>query len=290
VIKNDTFPGMLNDTTHARLRRAYYACVSWMDSQLGVVLDALDSSGAAENTWVVVVGDHGWSLGEHGNWAKQQLFENSLRVPMIIAPPRGAVGWRVNVTVDVIVEALDLFPTVLDVLGLADSPLLPTGQLDGRSLAAFLRTKTVTSTSPAAFSQIVRGDRPCQSPESESYPSPQSQDSDPSHSNEIFDEGSLPPCIMGLTVRIQGYRYTAWVHFAYGAATGGTTGPLWDQVVGEELYDHVRSDSHPPDVMDPGLSYDDESENVNVAAEASYGALKVQLLQLLKSGFPHRNH
>jgi hypothetical protein len=64
--------------------------VTWVDSQIGLALAALEASGLANSTWVAFVGDHGWALGEHGNWAKQALFEHALRVPLILAPPQGA--------------------------------------------------------------------------------------------------------------------------------------------------------------------------------------------------------
>lgn len=88
---------------------AYYACVTFLDTQLGVVLDALDDCGLADNTIVVFFSDHGFHLGEHGHWSKYTLFEQSTRVPMIVRvpglTPAGAVC-------DEIVELVDLVPTI----------------------------------------------------------------------------------------------------------------------------------------------------------------------------------
>jgi len=84
------YPGRLVDAKHAELRRAYQAAVTFMDAQLGRVWDALEASGARNNTWVVFHGDHGYSLGEHGSWAKQTLWETVRRPPSAFRrpPPR----------------------------------------------------------------------------------------------------------------------------------------------------------------------------------------------------------
>jgi iduronate 2-sulfatase len=275
------FPGRVNDTAHALLRRAYYASVSWMDSQLGLLLAALDAAGLAETTWVVFVGDHGWSLGEHGNWAKQQLFEHALRVPLVFAPPRGRAGWRTNATVGAadgaFVEALDIYPTIAELLGARAEGL------QGRSLAPFLRApgaRAAVANVSGALSQVVRADRPCAPPAAARTPRPARGDSDPPRAPAPPD---APPCLMGLSLRARGYRYTAWLNFSYAGA-----GALWDELEGEELYDHTVADAVPASAgaPDPGLDYDDASESVNVAADPHYAAVKEQLKAMLRAGFP----
>lgn len=291
VLPNATFPGMLNDSIHAYLRRGYYASVSWMDSQLGRVLDTLDATGLSNSTWVTFIGDHGWSLGEHGEWAKQQLFENALRVPLIIAPPRGAAGWRTNATVgpdEAFVEAIDLFPTIAELLGVQ-----PPDGLEGRSMVPLLRSSSAVlaplksnftvaaplkSNFSCSFSQIVRADRPCTSPSEELTPPPAPWDTDPPRRAPV---GATSECLMGLSVRTLGWRYTTWLNFSYAE---GSVGPRWDEVSGEELYDHTASDSVSGGV-DPGLDYDDASESVNVAAIPAFAAQKSAMLQLLKAGY-----
>lgn len=93
---------------------AYYACVTFLDTQLGLVLDALDELGLADNTIVIFFSDHGFHLGEHGHWSKYTLFEQSTRVPMIVRvpglTPAGAVC-------DEIVELVDLLPTIGELTG-----------------------------------------------------------------------------------------------------------------------------------------------------------------------------
>jgi len=108
----------------------YYGMISHQDEHLGRVLAALQATGQEENTVVVYAGDHGLALGSHGLLGKQNLYEPSLRVPLIVAGPgvtRGAVC-------DQFVYAFDLFATVLEQAGLA----VPAG-VDARSFAAQLR-------------------------------------------------------------------------------------------------------------------------------------------------------
>jgi arylsulfatase A-like enzyme len=110
---------------------AYYACVSFMDAQLGRVLDALEATGQAGNTLIVLWGDHGWHLSEKGFFAKGTLFEIAIRSPLLIADPRReATAGRVCRR---IVQFVDIYPTLTDLTGL---PLPPV--LDGVSLTPLL--------------------------------------------------------------------------------------------------------------------------------------------------------
>ena len=98
------------------LVRSYLASTSFVDSQIGRLLDALDKAGLSDNTIVVLWGDHGWHLGEKGITGKNSLWERSTRVPLIIAGPGVTSGGRCGQPV----ELLDLYPTLIDLCGLAE--------------------------------------------------------------------------------------------------------------------------------------------------------------------------
>lgn len=108
----------------------YYGMISHQDDQLGRVLAALKAAGEAENTIVIYIGDHGLAMGQHGLLGKQNLYEHSIRVPLIIAGP----GVRRNAVADGLVYSLDITATVLEYAGVA----APVG-LTSRSLGPHLR-------------------------------------------------------------------------------------------------------------------------------------------------------
>jgi arylsulfatase A-like enzyme len=128
--------------------RGYLATVSYMDAQAGRVLDTLKRLGVADNTIIVVSGDHGWHLGEHGLWHKRSLFEQSARVPFIIHAP-GVNGNGQSSSS--LVELLDIFPTLCDLAGLK-----PPAVLQGKSLRPVLNDPRAT-VHDAAFTQARRG-------------------------------------------------------------------------------------------------------------------------------------
>jgi len=119
------FPEELNQ----RLLHGYHACVSYVDRNVGVLLDALESAGAADNTIVVFWADHGWKLGDHSSWCKHTNFECDTRVPLIVRHPKMATG-----ECKAMVELIDLYPTLCELCGLG----LPK-HLQGRSLVPVLK-------------------------------------------------------------------------------------------------------------------------------------------------------
>jgi iduronate 2-sulfatase len=100
-----------------RILQAYYASVTFVDEQVGRLLDALDALGLAEDTLVVFSSDHGYHLGEHDLWQKMSLHEESARIPLLVAGPGIPVGER-----DALVEQIDLFPTLAALAGLDIPP------------------------------------------------------------------------------------------------------------------------------------------------------------------------
>lgn len=128
--------------------RAYFASITFLDANVGRVLDALDRLGLAENTIVIFVSDHGYQLGERGQWMKQTLFERSARAPLIVAGPGVSAKGRASSR---IVEFLDLYPTLADLARVA----APSG-LHGRSLMPLLRNPEARWDRPA-LTQVRRG-------------------------------------------------------------------------------------------------------------------------------------
>ena len=113
------------------VRRHYAACVSYADAQVGRMIRALENSASAENTIVVLWGDHGWHLGEHAVWGKHTLFEESLLAPLIVVHPDMPAPGR---STSAMVESIDLFPTLCELTKL---PVPESAQ--GRSLQPVLK-------------------------------------------------------------------------------------------------------------------------------------------------------
>jgi choline-sulfatase len=126
------------------LVRAYLASVSFADAQIGRVLEALDASGQADRTVVVLWGDHGWHLGEKGVTGKNTLWERSTRVPLIVAGPGVTAGGRCARPV----ELLDLYPTLVELCGLPAR-----SGLEGHSVVPLLKDASASRPWPAITTQ-----------------------------------------------------------------------------------------------------------------------------------------
>jgi len=104
----------LGDTYARQLIHGYYAATSYMDAQLGLVLDALDRTGLAESTIIVFWGDHGWHLGDHQFWCKHTNYEQAAHIPFLMSVPGKAAGKRTAA----LIETVDIYPSLCEVAGL----------------------------------------------------------------------------------------------------------------------------------------------------------------------------
>jgi iduronate 2-sulfatase len=108
--------GPVTDAQARSLIHGYHACVSYLDAQVGRLLEELDRLKLADNTVVILWGDHGWFLGEHGMWCKHANYELATRVPMVVRAPGKKPG-----KTDALVEFVDIFPSLADLCGLPAS-------------------------------------------------------------------------------------------------------------------------------------------------------------------------
>ena len=123
--------GEITDDLQREAIHGYYACVSYIDAQLGLLLDELSTLGLAENTMIVLWGDHGFHLGDHGMFGKHSTLEQATRVPLIICPPQGnkTSGHSAIGKTTTPVEFTDIFPTLCEFAGIEKPSVIA-----GRSL------------------------------------------------------------------------------------------------------------------------------------------------------------
>ncbi|WP_233216300.1 sulfatase-like hydrolase/transferase [Blastopirellula marina] len=171
--------GEISAAANLRLHHGYYAAISFVDAQIGKVLDALEATGQADDTIVVLWSDHGFHLGEHELWCKTSNFELDAHVPLLIADPRVRPAQRKTTA---LVELVDLYPTLVD---LCELP--PVENLDGKSLRPILHDPSHT----VRTSALTQHPRPA------------------------YYKGK--PDVMGYSIRTDQYRYTEWRNFATGA-------------------------------------------------------------------------
>jgi len=138
----------LSDDLQREILQAYYASISYMDAQVGRVVDALDRLQLAENTIIVFTSDHGYHTGQHGLWQKMSLFEESSRVPLIVVVPGKTQPGSVIATP---VSHIDLFPTLADLSGIPAPK-----NLQGQSLVPILKNTNETGRG-WAITQVTRG-------------------------------------------------------------------------------------------------------------------------------------
>ena len=140
--------GAFSDANQRETRHAYYACISYIDAQIGKVLDALEENGLADNTVVMLWSDHGYHLGEKGLWGKTTNYELDTRVAMICRTPGMKAKGRKT---KALVELVDVYPSLVELCGLKVAR-----HLEGQSIAALLEDPE-RDWKGAAFSQFGRG-------------------------------------------------------------------------------------------------------------------------------------
>jgi len=171
----------MTDDERRRAMQAYLASISFLDAQVGRVLDALDKHGLADDTVVVFTSDHGYHMGEHGLYQKMSLFEESARVPLLIAAPgRCQAGGVAQAPV----SQVDMFPTLAALCGIE-----PPKNLQGQSLVPLLADPAAAGRG-WAVTQVARGNR--------------------SRASQPQEAGAKGNQFFGYSLRTPRWRYTEW--------------------------------------------------------------------------------
>ena len=221
--------GPVDAATSRQLIHAYAACVSFIDAQVGRILAELDALGLRDNTIVVLWGDHGWHLGDHGIWGKATNYEIGTRIPLIIRAPGMAGNTR---AAPAIVESIDLYPTLA---ALASLPA--PAALEGQNLVPMLQNPTIAGKN-FAFSEFPApalrewAAKPLSAAMRETFFGPLIADAEAELAREHgprYDRKTFEDHVKGYSIRTDRYRCTLWVD---------RRAPD-DEPLAVELYDHV---------------------------------------------------
>jgi arylsulfatase A-like enzyme len=249
--------GSIPDKDAIRLLHGYYACVSYIDAQIGRVLDELDKKGLTQNTIIVLWGDHGWNLGDHGLWGKTTDFETCARAPLIIsAPGKNGNGKTANG----LVEFVDVYPTLCELANLS----LPS-HLEGTSALTLLNDPSKTW-KKAAFTQTtcpaVRewAGKPLDPKTRESFANLMAkvEKNIQEFDSDDFSVEKYNEYVFGYSMRTDRYRFTYWMDNRHP-----------EKPLAIELYDHQN----------------DPNENINIAMQPSESKLIKQLTKQWKEGW-----
>lgn len=138
----------VSDEYARKVRHGYFACVSYIDAQIGKLMEELENQGLAENTIVVIWGDHGWHLGDHLVWGKHTIFQRSLKSTFMIRLPKNKGGKTINK----IVSTTDIYPTLMELCG---TPV--NHKLSGSSLIKLMQNPTDENWRNTAYSYWRNG-------------------------------------------------------------------------------------------------------------------------------------
>jgi len=245
------------------LKHAYLACVSYIDAQIGRMIEALDEAGVRDNTIIILWGDHGWHLGEMGIWGKATNYEISTRVPLMIWTPKMDDKQRGSKT-NALVELIDMYPSLCDLAGL-DLP----AHLDGRSFVPLINNPDL-KWKEAAYSQFPNpalrewGAFPLRSGMRETFFGPLITDVEANIMEQMrdkWDRDLFENYLMGYAVRTDRYRLIQWKD-----RRDQEKDPLYI-----ELYDHET----------------DPQETTNIAAEQP--KLVKELIKQTKGGWHEKS-
>jgi len=234
------------------MRLGYYSAVTHSDWLFGKALDTLEEIGAANDTLVVVTGDHGWQLGEHAEWGKHTNFELAVQVPLLVRAP-WAAHTSAGKHTSSLVELVDLYRSIVSLAGLPASAV-PV-DVDGSDFSSLLKDPE-KNLKELAFSQ---------------YPRCPHKDHPQWFLNNCENVAADQLGIMGYSVRSHDWRYTEWFKW-----DGSLCRPDFTASYGVELYSHEGEVGHPIDF--------DAYENENVATDpANEAIIKLHRATLLKN-------
>jgi arylsulfatase A-like enzyme len=134
------------------LIHGYYACVSFIDAQVGRLMTALQETGLSNNTVVILCGDHGWQLGDHGMWNKHSCFETSMHTPLIVSIPNQQQNTVQGGRIAALTELIDIYPSVCELTGIPKPD-----HLQGTSFVPLLKNPNLSG-KPQAVGRYRDGD------------------------------------------------------------------------------------------------------------------------------------
>lgn len=209
--------GAIDPEMQRTLKHAYLACVSYVDAQIGRMVQALEEEGVLENTVIVLWSDHGWHLGDMGIWGKATNYEIATRVPLIVAAPQVPAS-NVGMHSDALVELVDVYPTLCDLCGLEKPE-----HLEGQSFVPLLKAPQ-RPWKTAVFSQFPTpalrewAANPLSPGMRETYFGPlitQVEERIQKQFPEVWNREFFEQRLMGYAMRTDRYRLVVWKDYIH---------------------------------------------------------------------------